>query len=137
MRRDEKVRGRGMRAVPQRMRAVPQRMTGMRGRVAKHPQMECPQTAGQLMAGRLTVGQLEELSGLIGHLVMDQPTMAGLQKTDILTRTAGQMMFLPRPNAQLSPLLHSCSSWQFQHTSFRFSAVSSYLEQNVLFTKFH
>ena len=130
MRRDEKVRGRGM-------RAVPQRMAGMRGRVAKYPQMECPPTAGQLMAGRLTVGQLEELSGLIGHLVMDQPTMAGLQKTDILTRTAGQMMFLPRPNAQLIPLLHSCSSWQFQHTSFRFSAVSSYLEQNVLFTKFH
>ena len=129
------MRGRGM-------RAVPQRMAGMRGRVAKHPQMECPPTAGQLMAGRLTVGQLEELSGLIGHLVMDQPTtgqptMAGLQMTDILTRTAGQMMFLPRPNAQLIPLLHSCSSWQFQHTSFRFSAVSSYLEQNVLFTKFH
>ena len=137
MRRDEKVRGLGMRAVPQRMTAVPQRMTGMRGRGATHPQMECPPTAGQLMAGRLTVGQLEELSGLIGHLVMDQPTMAGLQKTDILTRTAGQMMFLPRPNAQLIPLLHSCSSWQFQHTSFRFSAVSSYLEQNVLFTKFH
>ena len=32
MRRDEKVRGRGM-------RAVPQRMAGMRGRVAKHPSL--------------------------------------------------------------------------------------------------